>query len=95
MAKPATAIPLTMVLVALVVVTLHLQAQAVMEGDASVQELSRPKQATTMVMNGANLVCQRCHCCIAWGDDPETCYTSCCYKGSQMQTCGCAACGGN
>ncbi|KAG2547152.1 hypothetical protein PVAP13_9KG057220 [Panicum virgatum] len=99
MAKQATStsLPLTMALVALLSVTLHLQAQAVMKDGAPVQEPSRPEQVAAVVAaNATNLVCRKCStsCCEAWGTDPQVCYTSCCYAKSRLVACGCAACRG-
>ncbi|TVU29031.1 hypothetical protein EJB05_20573, partial [Eragrostis curvula] len=52
MAKPATTNLLAMAVVALLSVTLHLQAQSVMEGSALVQDPSRPEH---VAVNATNL----------------------------------------
>ncbi|KAL6597540.1 hypothetical protein ACP70R_046980 [Stipagrostis hirtigluma subsp. patula] len=87
MAKSATAIPLiTMALLALLSVTLHLQAQAA-AGDGATSVLEQ--------VAATNLECRPCHCCEITGNGPLVCYTKCCYASkTAVATCGCATCGG-
>ncbi|KAL6630694.1 hypothetical protein ACP70R_028545 [Stipagrostis hirtigluma subsp. patula] len=76
-----------MALLALLSVTLHLQAQAA-AGDGATLVLEQ--------VAATNLECRSCNCCDITGSDLEVCYTNCCYASqTAVATCGCATYGGN
>ncbi|CAL4941716.1 unnamed protein product [Urochloa decumbens] len=109
MAIPGTILYIVVVL-ALLSVTFHPQAQGALEPngnniDTTLEhgQFGPRMEQMTMAMrlvNTMDQICASCNCCISKGNDPEVCYTRCCFdrsscNGSKCELSGLESCGCN